>query len=205
MGFSSDQPSSCTVCSSPLDPYGDHQVGCHGNCDLIRRHDSLRDIIFAAAQSSALAPCKEMPSLIPGSCARPTNVFLPQLYGGWPAALDTTVISYLQAATVSDASVIQGSALGVAEARKQALHAAACCQVGVNFYPPAVEALGGWCPSAVSTIRSIGRLLAQRLGHNHADTCRHLFHRLSVALWRGNAAMWVARQPPLPPSVDGLL
>lgn len=205
LGFSSGQSSSCTVCSSPLDPYGDHQVGCRGNRDLIRRHDSLRDIIFAAAQSSALAPRKEMPSLIPGSCARPADVFLPQWDGGRPAALDITVISPLQAATVSDASVIQGSALGVAEARKQALHAAACHRVGVNFHPLAVEALGGWCPSAVSTIRSIGRLLAQRLGRNPADTCRHLFQRLSVALWRGNAAMWVARQPPLPPSVDGLL
>ena len=82
-----------------------------------------------------------------------------------------------------DAAVIQGSALGVAETRKQALHTAACHRVGVNFYPLAVEALGGWCPSAVSIIHSISRLLAQRLGRNPADTCCHLFQHLSVALW----------------------
>ena len=133
-----------------------------------------------------------MPSLISGSCARPADVFLPQWDGGQPAALDITVISSLQAATVSDASVIQGSALGVAETWKQALHAAARHRVGINFYPLAVEALGGWCPSAVSIICSISRLLAHRQGRNPADTCCHLFQRLSVALWRGNTAMWIA-------------
>uniref|UniRef100_A0A1X7UGV1 Uncharacterized protein n=1 Tax=Amphimedon queenslandica TaxID=400682 RepID=A0A1X7UGV1_AMPQE len=40
-------------------------------------HDSLRDIIFSSAQSAALAPRKEVPGLIPGSCSRPTNIFLP--------------------------------------------------------------------------------------------------------------------------------
>ena len=190
VSFSSNQSSSCTACSSPLDPYGDYQVGCHGNRDLIRRHDSLRDIIFAAAQSSALAPRKEMPSLIPRSCARPADVFLPQWEGGQPVALDIMVISSVQAATVSDAAVIQGSALGVAETWKQALHAAACHRVGVNFYPLAVEALSGWCHSAVSIIHSISRLLAQWLGRNPADTCCHLPYIWKI--WRHfNLAIFV--------------
>ena len=45
---------------------------------------------------------------------------------------------------MSDAAVIQGSALGVAEARKLALHAVDCHRVGVTFCPLAVEVLGGW-------------------------------------------------------------
>ena len=106
-----------------------------------------------------------------------------------------TVISSLQALTVADAAVFQGSALSVTEARKQALHAAACHQVGVSFFPLAVEVLGGWSPMASSIIRSIGRL-----GRDPTETIRHLFQRLSVTLWRGNAAMWCAcaRQLPLP-------
>ena len=47
----------------------------------------------------------------------------------------------------------------MAETWKQALHAAACHQVGVNFYPLAVEALGGWCHSAVSIIGWVAILL----------------------------------------------
>ena len=107
LGFSSvSSTAPCSVCASPVeDGYGDHQVGCRGNRDLIRRHDSLRDVIFAAAQAAALAPRKEVPALIPGSCARPADVFLPQWDGGRPAALDVTVISSLQALTVADAAV----------------------------------------------------------------------------------------------------
>ena len=98
---------------------------------------------------------------------------------------------------MADAAVIQGSALGVAEARKQALHTTACHQVGVGFFPVAVEVLGGWSPTACSIICSIGRRLGQRLGRDPSETSRHLFQQLSVTLWRGNAAMWCARQLPL--------
>ena len=145
----------CPVCSSPSDGTGDHQVGCCGNRDLICRHNSLHDVIFTTAQSTALAPQKEMPSPIPGSSARPADVFLPQWSGGRPVTLDITVISP-QELTVAGTAVIQGSALGVDESCKQALHAATCHRVGVNFLPVAVEVLGGWSPFAAAIIRSIG-------------------------------------------------
>ena len=80
--------------------------------------------------------------MIPGSCARPADVFLPQWDGGRPAALDVTVISSLQALTVADAAVIQGSALGVAEACKQALH--------TDCLPP------GWCRLLPSSSGGVG-------------------------------------------------
>ena len=51
-----------------------HQVGCGGNSDRIHRHDALCDALFAASQSAALAPRKEVPSLIPGSCSRPADI-----------------------------------------------------------------------------------------------------------------------------------
>ena len=194
----------CTVCSSPIDVYGDHQVGCRGNRDLIRRHDAVRDVLYAAAQSAALAPRKEMPSLIPGSSSRPADIFLPQWKGGRPVALDITVISSLQEQTLNNASLVQGSALGVAEAQKLSAHAADCHRVGVQFIPLAVEALGGWSPTASNIIGHVSRLLALRLGQDLSTTCQHLFQRLSVALWRGNAAMWATRCLSLPPSLDGI-
>ena len=40
-------------------------MGCGGNADRIFRHNSLRDAVFSAAQSAALAPRKEVPSLAP--------------------------------------------------------------------------------------------------------------------------------------------
>ena len=125
----------CPVCNSLVDPFGDHQVGCGGNGDRIHRHDSLRDALYSAAQSAALAPRREVPSLIPGSNSRPADVFLPQWKRGQPAAIDVTVISTLQQLTVVGASTTKGHALSVGEERKRAAHAEACHSVGVSFIP----------------------------------------------------------------------
>ena len=139
----SNHSSPCNVCSRPCDPYGDHQVGCNGNRDLIRRHHSLRDVLFSAAQSAGLAPVREVPSLIPDSCSRPADLFLPL----WkPAALDVTVISSLQPATVADAALNQGAALAVADLRKQARHSAVCSRAGIGFFPIAAEVLVAGAP-----------------------------------------------------------
>ena len=64
---------SCPVCKKSADAFGNHQVGCGGNGDRIFRHNAIRDAVFSAAQSAALCPRKEMPSLIPGSRSRPAD------------------------------------------------------------------------------------------------------------------------------------
>ena len=50
---------------------------CAGNADRIARHNAIRDVLFNSAQSAALAPTKEAPSLVPGSSARPADILLP--------------------------------------------------------------------------------------------------------------------------------
>ena len=195
----------CPVCQAAADPYGDHQVGCGGNGDRIHRHDSLRDALFSAAQSAALAPRREVPSLIPGSSSRPADVYFPCWKRGQPAALDVSVISTLQQLTVNGASINQGHALSVGEERKLAAHAAPCRSVGVTFIPLIVESLGGWSPRAVDVIKNIGRLQGQRLGTPPADSTTHLFQRLAICLWRGNASLWVRRIPIRPSEVDGVI
>ena len=69
----------CSVCAKEgiEDSFGDHYVGCGGNEDRIHRHDSLRDVLFSAAQTAALAPRKEIPSLILGTNSRPADIYLP--------------------------------------------------------------------------------------------------------------------------------
>ena len=108
-----EEGSHCPICLRAVDQFGDHQVGCGGNCDRIHRHDSVCDALFSAAQTSALAPRKEVPSLIPGTRSRPTDIFLPIWLRGQPAALDVTLISTLQQSTVEGAAVTQGYALAV--------------------------------------------------------------------------------------------
>ena len=135
--------SSCPVCHTVADPFGYHQVGCGGNGDRIYRHDALRDAVISAAQTSALVPWREMPSLIPDTQRHPADVFLPNWKRGRPAALDVCVISTMQQLTIQGAATVQGHALLVGEERKLAAHADACRAVGISFIPLVVETLGG--------------------------------------------------------------
>ena len=159
----------CSVCQSVANPLGIHQVGCGGNGGRIHRHNSVRDALFSAAQTTALAPRKEMPSLIPGTSSRPAYVYLAIWTRGKPAALDVHVISTLQQLTLKEAATTQGH-----EERKRAAHSEAYYSAGVTFIPMVVESLGGWGEEAVHTIKNIGR---------------HLFQRLAIILCRGNATL----------------
>lgn len=61
------------------------------------------------------------------------------------------------------------------------------------------------CSMCCKLIAKVGRLQGQRLGQDPSLSIRHLFQRLSVSLWRGNAAMWGTRQPTWPPAIDGVV
>jgi len=102
-------------------------------------------------------------------------------------------------------NTVQGYALSIGEERKLATHSEACLAAGISFVPLVVETLGGWSDLAAETLSSIGRLLGQRLGIPPAEATRHLFQRCAIALWKGNATLWIRRSPTNPPSVDGIL
>ena len=121
-----EEGSKCSVCQVATDCFGDHQLGCGGNDDSIHHHDYLRDALFSAGQSAALAPRREVPSLIPGISCRPADLFLPCWNHGRPAALDVTIISPLQKLTIKGAASNQGYALGAGEERKRASRGDVC-------------------------------------------------------------------------------
>ena len=199
----SSEESPCSVCKRPADPFGDHDVGCGGNGDRIFRHNAISDVISSAAQTAALCPRKEAPCLVPGSSSRPADIYLPIWERGQPAAMDVTVISPLQQLTLSGASSIAGHALQVAEVRKRAAHAEACCSAGISFIPLAMETIGGLSHELINTIKCISRMQANRLGTSPSDAFRQLVQRLSIALRRCNAWSWINRQPIVPAYVDG--
>lgn len=118
-----------------------------------------------------------------------------------------SVISPMQQLTINDAAMSPGYALRVGVRRKLASNLPSCRLAGVECIPVVVETLGGWCQEAISTIRSIGQALGYRTNnHEPIDlSTKHLYGRLAMALWRGNASLWMRRQPSFPPSVDGLI
>ena len=99
------------------------------------------DSIFRAARSTALAPQKEVLSLLPGSQSCPADILLPNWEQGKPAAMDVTVISYLQSLTLQGGASSANHALFVGEHTKVSAHSPACCAVAVSLLPLAFEAL----------------------------------------------------------------
>ena len=67
-------------------------------------------ILFDTAVAAGLGPVKEGRFLLPGADRRPADVFLPNWAGGQDAALDVTVVSPLQDATVAGAAATAGHA-----------------------------------------------------------------------------------------------
>ena len=178
-------------------------MGCGGNGDRVARYDVLRNAIFTAAQSAALGPTKEDLALIVGTQSHSADVFLPTWSRGRPAALDVTVTSPLQALTIQEASTIAVHALEVATHRKLGTHLSPCRAEGLDFISLAVETLGGWFRDAADTIRAIGQQKGQRLGTSSGS--RHLFQKLAINLWRGNANLWLNEEITLPSHVDGVI
>ena len=197
-------PSSCPACGGLSDIYGDHAIGCGGDYGRIGRHDRLRDILFKAATAATLGPRREV-SVNGATQSRPADIYLPSWKRGMPAALDITVISSLQGATVKQAAQTPGHSLRIANSRKLRAHKEDCERAGVNFFPLSVEALGGWDGEALSHIFAIGEMMQRRSGPGQQQCAkRHLLQRLSVELQRGNANLLLLRNPSLPPQIDGL-
>ena len=100
------------------------------------------------------------------------------------------ILSPLQHLTLAGAASSPGHALRVGIRRKMSSNLPACQLARVDFLSIVVETLGWWCPDAITTICSIGQVLGQRLNSTDtADSTKHLFGCLAVALWRSNAAL----------------
>ena len=116
------------------------------------------------------------------------------------------ISSPLQQQLLGEASFTPGHALQVGVGRKLAGHLSASRSTGTDFIPLVAETLGGLAEDTIRTVRSIGHAIADRSGSlDPSTTSRHLYGRLAIALWRGNACLWLHRHPTLPPYVDGVV
>ena len=109
-------------------------------------------------------------------------------------------------ATVERESTELGYALTLAHDRKLRGAKEECRRQGLAFVPLAVEALGGWHPSAEAQIRKLGSSLALHSGQDEGETITFLWRRLSILLQKGNCAILGNRTPEFPPpDIGGVL
>ena len=91
------------------------------------------------------------------------------------------------------------------EDRKVRAHFDECRDSGISFIPLVVESLGGWNVKGMDVIKYIGKVQGLRLGLQPSETKKHLFQRLSVTLWLGNANLWASRIPNISSFMDGVI
>ena len=192
----------CRVLS---DRHGDHAISCGIGGERIARHNHCREALIQTAQQAGLGPIREPEGLLPGSDDRPADLLIPHWSGGRDTALDFTVVNPLQAALVGRAAQEGGSAVEHATMGKLRKYEERCAMEGIAFVPLAVDTLGGWHPTALSSITKLGRQLARNVGREDQEVVRHLRQRLAVLLVRDNVAMICARTPTFStPETDGI-
>ena len=185
-----EEQQECPVCLKPADKFGDHHVGCGGNADNISAQLPARCSFFS---STICCPSALQGSTLPSSQVPSISLLMSISPVGREAAqLHWILLSFQQCSSpLCSAANNQGHALLVAESRKLATHAPACQIAGISFISFAIESLGGLSDATNKTISSIGRLIGQWFGVPPHESSRHLFQRLAISLWRGNATAWI--------------
>ena len=199
-----DKEGPCPACLRMSDKYGDHAMCCGSGGERISRHNHLRDALFDTAVAAGLGPVKEGRFLLPGTDRRPADVLVPNWAAGKDAAMDVTVVTPLQDATLPEAATTPGHALHYAYGNKVRGAGEACRRQGIAFLPMVVESFGGWHEVAEREVRKLGAALARHTGQEEGEAIGHLWGRLGVLVQRGNAAILGNRVPSLPdPHIDG--
>jgi hypothetical protein len=107
---------------------------------------------------------------------------------------------------VRQAATKARDALETAYSRKMVQAGEACRREGMVFVPMPWETLGGWHEETVEQVKKLASVQARQTGEDRSEAIRHLYQKLSVLLTRGNAALFLNRQPSFPsPDIDGVL
>ena len=143
-----------------MDSMGDHALTCPG-AGLYRRHNRLRDTLFAYALEAGWSPKLEV--ALPNLASRPADILCRATFGK-PLALDVTISHPLRlSASIAARGEVAASA-EAAELRKRHTSQLACAQAGWGFRPVAFETTGGLGTGAIHTCRQLSRYLCMHRG-----------------------------------------
>jgi hypothetical protein len=126
----------CPSCGYAMDRAGYHALTCRHAGSLGVRHNALREIFLDFLDRAGIEATREAPSLLPGSAARPADIFVPNFAAAQPACLDFAVTHTLQPNILQCASVCGGAAAEQYEvAVKEAKFGAECRAAGLLLVP----------------------------------------------------------------------
>ena len=169
------------------------------------RHNALRDKFLIFVSQAGISAEREAPSLLPGSAARPADIFVPNFYFSQAACLDFAVTHTQQPNTLQRASVCAGVAAQQYEVGvKVKKFGQQCEDAGLVLVPMVVEVFGRWGQRAEEVFKLISKACSNRASETSKAAGAHIRRSLSICLQRLNARMLLSRSNPSPRALANL-
>ena len=187
----------CPGCGAAMDQAGYHALTCRHLGSFGVRHNALRETFLHFLSLAGIPAEREAPSLLPGSAARPADIFVPNFAGTQAACLDFAVTHTQQSNILHCASVCGGAAAERYEgAVKDAKLGEECKAAGLLLVPMVVEVFGRWGERSAEAMKLATKGCANRASERVAFAGAHVRRSLSVTLQRLNARILLARMNP---------
>ena len=188
----------CPGCGAAMDLAGYHALTCRHMGSFGVRHNALREVFMQfLAQGGVKDAAREAPSLLPGTAARPADIFIPNYAATRAACLDFAVTHTQQPSILDRASVCAGAAAERYEvAVKDMKFSAACEAAGLLLVPMVVEVFGTWGAKSAEAFQLITKACANKASETGVAAGAHIRRSLSVTLQRLNARILLARVDP---------
>jgi hypothetical protein len=188
----------CPGCGAAMDLAGYHALTCRHMGSFGVRHNALREVFMQfLAQGGVKDAAREAPSLLPGTAARPADIFIPNYAATRAACLDFAVTHTQQPSILDRASVCAGAAAERYEvAVKDMKFGAACEAAGLLLVPMVVEVFGTWGAKSAEAFQLITKACANKASETGVAAGAHIRRSLSVTLQRLNARILLARVDP---------
>jgi hypothetical protein len=192
-----DSVCACPGCGAAMDQAGYHALTCRHMGSFGVRHNALRESFLHFLSLAGIPAEREAPSLLPGSAARPADIFVPNFAGTQAACLDFAVTHTQQPNILHCASVCGGAAAERYEVTvKEAKFGVQCKAAGLVLVPMVVEVFGRWGERSLEAMKLATKGCAHRASERVPAAGAHVRRSLSVTLQRLNARILLARMDP---------
>ena len=203
-----DAPRACPGCGVAMDVLGYHALTCTHLGGLGVRHNALRDVWLRFFKLAGIPVQGEAPSLLPGSAARPADIFVPDYLppdagSAKQACLDFAITHPQQPKTLKRAGEVCGYVANeYAETVKEAKFGAECEAAGVVLVPMVVETFGRWDSRADEVFAFIAKGSGARASAGAERAASFLRRSLAVCLQRCNVHTLLGRLDPNNPDLE---
>ena len=188
----------CPGCGTAMDKAGYHALSCRHMGSFGVRHNALRDKFLVFLSQAGIPAEREAPSLLPGSAARPADIFVPNFAASQAACLDFAVTHTQQPNTLQRASVCGGAAAAQYEVIvKDKKFGMQCKDAGLVLVPMVVEVFGTWGERSEEAFALVSKACGNRASETARAAGAHIRRSLSVCLQRLNARILLSRMNPL--------